>query len=446
MPSLIPNSLPIEPKTRRLAERILTRQARIVVLGQGFVGVPEAIDLVEAGFSVIGVDVDPGRVAALNDGRSPVPDVPSERLIEAVRRKQYRATTDASVLSSADVAIICAPTPLDDHRRADLTAVSAMATMISRHLEQEVLVVLESTVPPGATRSVVLPILEADQRCAGTDFFLGLAPERIDPGNHTIKRADVPRLVSGLTDSCRRLTEILYRQVVQTVYPVATPEVAELAKSVENSFRFINISFVNEVARLCDRLGCSVWEVIDAAASKPYAFLPHYPGPGVGGSCIPVVPHYLQQVAQDLGVRTDLIEAAVRTNDDMPRFVVRKLARILAERGIELAHGRILVVGVSYKPNLADVRETPARAILEGLLAAGVHVEYHDPLVPRFVVEGAIMDSVDLESTMLARIDCVVLLTLHQQIDRDLLLAQARLIFDTRNALNASDRTNVVVL
>ena len=446
MPSLIPDYVSMDSTARRLAERIVTRRARLVVFGQGYVGVPEAIDLVDAGYSVIGVDIDPSRVAALNAGRSPVPDVPGERIVEAVNRGQYRATTDACVLATADVVIICAPTPLDDNRRADLSAVSAIAQTISQNLSQTTLVVLESTVPPGATRGVVLPILESEERLVGVDFFLGLAPERIDPGNQTFKRADVPRLVSGLTESCRQLTALLYRQVVQTVYPVDTPEVAELAKAVENSFRFINISFVNEVALLCDRLGCNVWEVIDAAASKPYAFLPHYPGPGVGGSCIPVVPHYLQQVAEDLGVQADLIEAAVRTNDAMPRFVVEKLTRLLGERGVDLTGGRVLVVGVSYKPNVADVRESPARPILQRLLAAGVHAEYHDPLVPRFVVDEGVMESVDLDSTRLAQVDCVVLLTLHQQIDRSLLLDRARLVFDTRNALKASDRANVVVL
>ncbi|HLH74487.1 MAG TPA: nucleotide sugar dehydrogenase [Chloroflexota bacterium] len=446
MSSLIPEQLSTDSTACALAERIRTHQARIVVVGQGFVGIPEAIDLVDAGFSVIGVDIDPERVAELSLGHSPVPDVSDLRILEALRRSAYRVTTESEVIAEADIVIICAPTPLDGQQRADLTAVSTVTRTISQHLARPALVVLESTVPPGATRSVILPRLADGRRTIGRDVFLGFAPERIDPGNQAFQRTEVPRLVSGITESCRQLTELLYRQVVETVHPVSTPEVAELAKAVENSFRFINVSFVNEVAMLCDRLGFSVWEVIDAAASKPYAFLPHYPGPGIGGSCIPVVPHYLRQVAHDAGVSAGLLDAAVQVNEDMPRFVVDKLIRLLRERGRELANAGILVIGVSYKPNVADVRESPALPILRQLLQAEAKAEYHDPLVPRFCVDRVELQSVDLDSTRLAQADCVLLLTLHRQIDRCQLLSHSRLIFDTRNALKAGDCPNVVTL
>jgi UDP-N-acetyl-D-glucosamine dehydrogenase len=429
-----------------LAERIRLRQATVAVIGQGFVGLPQAIEIARAGFRVVGIDRDPERAATLRSGHSPVPDVSDLQLRSVLESGAYRVESNLAAADAADVVVICVPTPLHADRTPDVSHVDEAARSLAPFLTRPRLVVLESTVPPGTTRSVVQERLSEGGRQVGRDFFLGFAPERLDPGNLRYTMTSTPRLVSGMTPECLSLTERFYRQVVDVVKPVSAPEVAELAKAVENSFRFLNIGFVNEVAILCDRLGYSVWEVIEAAATKPFAFLAHFPGPGVGGSCIPVVPHYLRHVAEQHDLPARLISAAAEVNDAMPGFVVQKLAGLLRERGVRLAESRILVVGVSYKPNVADVRESPALTVVDLLDSAGAQVRYHDPLVPTLRVGGTTFTSAPLNAEAVAAADCVLVHTLHASVDHELLLESARLIFDTRNALQAPNRPNVVLL
>ncbi len=431
---------------RELLGRIRERRASVAVIGQGFVGAPQAIAIARAGFRVVGIDRDPERVGELAAGRSPVPDVSDEELGQALASGAYQVTTRRDALACADVVVVCIPTPLTAAREPDLRLVEEVASELATYLDRPRLVVLESTVPPGTTRSVVVPRLEAGRRQVGRDFYLGFAPERLDPGNRQHTTTNIPRLVGGVTGDCRTLAVAFYGLVVDEVRPVGSPEIAELAKALENTFRFLNVSFVNEVAMLCDRLGCSVWEVIDAAATKPFAFLAHYPGPGVGGSCIPVVPHYLRQVAAAQGAPSRLIDAATAVNDAMPGFVVEKLGRLLGARNIRLEGASVLVLGVSYKPDVADLREAPSLPIIRLLTRAGARVAYHDPLVPSLVVGETTLESTPLAVERLATADAVVVVTLHSAVDRNLLLRHARFIFDTRNALRAADRPNVVVL
>jgi UDP-N-acetyl-D-glucosamine dehydrogenase len=299
-------------------------------------------------------------------------------------------------------------------------------------------------VPPGTTRRLVLAIDGSNHRGLSATFW-GFAPERLDPGNRRFTLENTPRLVSGLTDHSADLTETFYRMVVADVRRVASPEIAELAKAVENTFRFINIGFANEMARLCDRLGINIWEVLDAAASKPFAFLPHYPGPGVGGSCIPIVPHYLRRVARNLGVDTPIVDAASDVDSAMPTFVVAKLERLLVERHKVLRGARILVVGVTYKPDVADVRHSPAIPIVRLLRRAGTIIAYHDDFVSQFEVDGDAVESAALDDNW-HPVDCILVLTLHSTVDRSRLLQMTELLFDTRNALGLSGHPSVVVL
>jgi UDP-N-acetyl-D-glucosamine dehydrogenase len=433
------------PEHAVLASRIRARQALVVVVGLGFVGTPEAVAIVRAGFRVVGIDRDVTRIARLQDGQSGVPDVFPADLIEALDRGALAVTNDWIEASQADVIVICVPTPLDAAGEPDLSAVSAAIQSIVGLPARPRLVVLASTVPPGATRAVARSGLTDAGYVIGQNAFLGFAPERLDPGNRRFTLANTPRLVAGISEACASLTEELYRLVVADVRRVSSPEVAEMAKAVENTFRYLNISFANELALLCDRLALDPWEVVDAAASKPFAFLPHYPGPGVGGSCIPVVPHYLQAVARKVGAPARLVDAATTVDREMPAFVVAKLERILAERGVPIKSARILVVGAAYKPDVADVRNTPAIPVIELLRAAGATVAYHDDLVPRLKVAGEILESEPLDGAW-ADADCHVLLTLHSPVDRERLVRNARLIFDTRNALGGLGFPNVVRL
>jgi UDP-N-acetyl-D-glucosamine dehydrogenase len=428
-----------------LSSRIRARQAQVAVVGLGFVGLPEALAIVRAGFSVIGIDRDATRVAALQDGQSGVPDVSQSDLRDALARGSFTATIDWTEATQADVVVICVPTPLDASGDPDLSAVSSAVESIARLPARPRLVILASTVPPGATRSEAMcRLAEAGYR-VGDNTFLGFAPERLDPGNRRYTLSNTPRLVAGISEACASLTEEFYRLVVADVRRVSSPEVAEMAKAVENTFRYLNISFANEIAVLCDRLALDPWEVVNAAASKPFAFLPHYPGPGVGGSCIPVVPHYLQSVARRAGVPVRLVDAAAAVDRAMPAFAVAKLERVLGERAVALAGARILVVGAAYKPDVADVRNSPAVPVIKLLRSSGASVAYHDELVPRLDVDGDILESQPLDSTW-ADADCHVLLTLHSSVDRERLAKSANLIFDTRNVLARLGYPNVVRL
>jgi UDP-N-acetyl-D-glucosamine dehydrogenase len=429
-----------------LERKLRTRSARIAVVGLGYAGLPMAIEFARAGFPVIGLDVEAVKVAQITAGHSPVSNVTDAEIAELRAGNRLAASTDPRVLDSADVAVICVPTPLTASGGPDLRFVESAGTTIAQHLHAGMLVVLQSTCGPGTTTGTLQPLLEGWARLrAGEDFFLVFAPERIDPGNTRYTVKNTPKVVGGASPESTRLGCILYQACIEDVVPVSSPEIAELAKLVENTFRFINISFINEMALLCDRLGVNVWEVIEAAKTKPFAFMAHYPSPGVGGHCIPVVPQYLQAAALEHGLFSELIPAANRVNNSMPRLVVDKLEHALGERcGKQLLGANILVVGVTYKPDIADIRESAAIRVLEEALSRGARVAYHDPLMPTLTLAGKTVASVDLDATELAELDAVVLLTPHTSVDYERIIAAARLVIDTHSGLQPREAANVV--
>jgi UDP-N-acetyl-D-glucosamine dehydrogenase len=457
--------------------KIQNRSALVSVIGLGYAGLPLAIAFVGAGFRVLGVDVDGERVARLNRGDSYVQDVPSARLAPLVREGRFRATADYAELAGADTVTICVPTPLGPGHLPDLSFIERAVDGLAPHLHREQLVVLESTTYPGTTDELVRPRLERGGLRAGEDFYLGFAPERIDPGATSSRGytlATVPKLVAGATPACRERVAALYGTIVDTIVPVSSLKTAEMAKLVENAFRMVNIGFANEVALMCDQLGTDVWEVIDAAATKPYGFLPHYPGPGLGGHCIPVDPYYLSWKLKTLDFPARFIELAGEVNRAMPAFVVSRVEGALARRGRSLRGADVLVLGVTYKRDVADVRESPSLDVLALLAAGGARVRYHDPYVPSVILpvpatpapalaeagavtatNGAVSsrwepsghgragrsDGLDLRSVDLGwaldTADCVVVCTDHSAYDWDDVASRARLIVDTRNALRS---------
>ena len=428
-----------------LERKLTSRSARIAVIGLGYAGLPMAVEFARAGFVTIGLDVDASKVDPIRRGRSPVSNVADDEIASLRAGDRLTASTNARELDSADVAVICVPTPLTPTGEPDLRFVESAGATLGKHLHDGMLVVLQSTCGPGTTSKTLQPLLEnASGLRAGDDFFLVFAPERIDPGNTRYTVKNTPKIVGGSSPESTRLGCLLYAACIDEVVPVSSPEIAELAKLVENTFRFINISFINEMALLCDRLGVNVWEVIEAAKTKPFAFMPHYPSPGVGGHCIPVVPQYLQAAARDHGLPSELIPAANRINETMPKLVVDKLEYALEERGKRLVDASILVVGVTYKPDIADIRESAAIRVLETALARGARVAYHDPLMPTLTLAGKTVASVDLDTADLGSLDAVVLLTPHTSIDYAHIIRAARLVIDTHSGLQPREAPNVV--
>jgi len=421
-----------------LEQKLRARSARIAIVGLGYAGLPMAVELARAGFPVIGYDVDADKVSHVNRGASPVSNVTDAE----VRASRLSASTDAAILDTADVAIICVPTPLTPSGGPDLRFVQAAASTLGRHLRSDMLIVLQSTCGPGTTSRQLAPVLERLSGLkAGEDFFVAFAPERIDPGNQRFTVKNTPKLVGGLTPESTRLAALMYEACIDEVVLVSSPEIAEMSKLVDNTFRFINISFINEMALLCDRLGVNVWEVIEAARTKPFAFMPHYPSPGVGGHCIPVVPQYLDAAARELGLSSELIPAANRINDAMPRLIVDKLEQAL---GKSLLGASVLLVGITYKPDIADIRESAAVRVLTETLARGAQVTYHDPLWPNLQLDGETLSSVVLDPAAVAAADAVVLLTPHTSIDYPSVVRAARLVIDTHSGLLPREAPNVL--
>jgi UDP-N-acetyl-D-glucosamine dehydrogenase len=412
-------------------ERILTREARLGIVGLGYAGLPLAILFADAGFPVTGIDLNEERVGWVNERRPYLVDVPRERYDAADGR--LSATSDYAVVSELDALTICVPTPLSKTRTPDISYVVGAAEAVSKHLRPGQLVILQSTTYPGTTLEILLPILEADGRKVGRDFFLGYAPERVDPGNKTWSVRTTPKLVAGVTEECRRRTEAVYSQIVDTVVPVSSPTVAETAKLHENTFRAVNIALANELALMCDRLGISVWEVIDAASTKPFAFLAHYPGPGLGGDCIPVVPHFLAWRLREYGYSAQLIDAAHEVNASMPQYVVQKISDALNESGRPIKGSHILLLGMAYKADVHDTRESPSLEVLRQLLMRGGQVSYCDPWVSDVELDETTHRSVAWGPEAVDAADCVVMLTPHRQFVDEPLWDRARLVVDTRN-------------
>lgn len=421
-----------------LDRKLRTRTARIAIVGLGYAGLPMAIELASAGFPTFGFDVDTLKVAQINSGISPVSNVTDAE----VKSSNLSASADPAVLGKADVAIICVPTPLTPSGGPDLRFVQSAAASLGSHLHHEMMIILQSTCGPGTTSEQLAPALEAASGMrAGEDFYVAFAPERIDPGNQRFTVKNTPKLIGGLTPESTRLAALLYQACIDDVVLVSSPEVAELAKLVENTFRFINISFINEMALLCDRLGVNVWEVIEAARTKPFAFMPHYPSPGVGGHCIPVVPQYLDAAARELGLQSELIPAANRINEAMPKLIVDKLEHALRR---PLRGASVLVVGITYKPDIADIRESAAIRVLEETGKRGARVAYHDPLWPILQTDDGALRSVDLDPQGIAGMDAVILLTPHTTIDYASIVRAAPLVIDTHSGLRPREAPNVV--
>jgi UDP-N-acetyl-D-glucosamine dehydrogenase len=412
-------------------ERVATRSARVGIVGLGYAGLPLAIAYAEAGFAVTGIDLNSERVAAVRERRSYLVDVPADRYANLAGRLD--ATADYDAVAELDAVTICVPTPLSKTRTPDLSYIVSAAESLSAKLRPGQLVVLQSTTHPGTTEEVVLPILEQAGGKVGEDFFLGYAPERLDPGNETYTLRNTPKLVAGVTAECLRRTEMLYRQIVEEVVPVTSTMVAETAKLHENIFRAVNIGLANELALMCNRLGISAWEVIDAASTKPFGFLPHYPGPGLGGDCIPVVPHYLTWRLREYGYSAQIIEAAQEINAQMPIYVTHRIGDALNDAGRPIRGSRLLLLGVAYKEDVHDTRESPSLEVMRQLLERGAEVSYCDPWVDELELDGIVHRSVEWSSELVREADCVVVLTPHRRFLEQPLWDIARMIVDTRN-------------
>ena len=431
---------------QKLIDKIERRAARCGVIGLGYVGLPLALEFARVGFRVVGIDLDEGKVQAIQDGRSYIVDVSDEEIARPVREGKFSATTDFSVISELDTINICVPTPLRKTKDPDLTYVVSAVNEIRKYLRPGQLVILESTTYPGTTEEVVRPTLEASGLEVGRDFCLAFSPERIDPGNPNFGTRNIPKVVGGVTARCTEVAQHLYEASVDTVVPVSSTQVAEMVKLLENTFRSVNIGLVNEIALMCSALKINVWEVIEAAKTKPFGFMAFYPGPGLGGHCIPIDPFYLSWKAKMNGFDARFIELAGHINESMPRFVVERITDALNQHRKSIRGSRIHVLGVAYKAGVNDIRESPALNVMKILADKGAVLSYTDPYIPVVREEGFELDSVPLESARMKAVDCVVILTAHREIDYDLVVRSAPLVVDTRNALQGCDAPNVIRL
>ena len=425
-----------------LSERIRNHNGRVAVVGQGYVGLPLAVEFAKAGFHVAGIDLDKKKVDALNQGESYIPDVASEVLRQLLETGHYQATDSMDVLADSDAIIICVPTPLRKTKDPDISFVYSSAAEVKARLRPGQVVVLESTTYPGTTKELLLPMFEEDGLKVGTDFFLAFSPERIDPGNQQFQVRDIPKVVGGITPACSQIAALLYGQIVTKVTEVSSPTVAELAKLYENTFRSVNIALANEFAMMCRYLDVSVWEVIEAAATKPFGFMPFSPGPGIGGHCIPIDPIYLSWKLRLSGYEARFIALADEVNRSMPRYVIELLMDALNTRGKCLKGSRILVLGVAYKRGVGDMRESPALDVITELQRKGAEVRYADPFVESLEHEGLMTPRIDATPENVQTADAVVIITDHKEFDYSMVVQRADLVIDARNAtrgLTASD-------
>jgi len=424
-----------------LEEKIKRREAIVGIIGLGYVGLPLAKGFAGKGFRVIGIDLDQKKVQAINQGKSYIKDISEEELAPLVREGKLQATTDYSRAGESDAIFICVPTPFDRWRTPDLSFVESAARSLAPHLRRGHLVILQSTTYPGTTEELVRPILEESGLKAGEDFHLAFSPERINPGDrlHTVE--NTPKVVGGLTPRCTELAALLLSQLCPQVHKVSSPRAAEMTKLLENIFRSVNIALVNEMALLCERMGIDIWEVIEAASTKPFGFMPFYPGPGVGGHCIPVDPFYLAWKAREYDFHTRFIELAAEVNEAMPYHVVELVDKALESQGKTIKGSEILVLGVAFKKDVDDPRNSPAERVIELLLRQGAKVKYNDPFIPRFEVGGnvfnrekVVLSSCSLEEDTIRQADCVLILVAHSPYDFKRIVEEAQLVVDTVNA------------
>jgi len=420
-----------------LIKKLNNRTATVGILGLGYVGLPLAAAFGEAGFKIIGVDPDERKVESLKKGESYIRDVPTEQIARLVNTGRLTATNDFSALRQADAVSICVPTPLRQTGDPDMSFIMSATNELAKSMHPGMVVVLESTTYPGTTREILLPRLGAERDLiVGVDFFLAFSPERVDPGREDWTTINTPKVIGGITPDCSQVAALWYGQALKTVVPVSTAEAAELSKLLENTFRMINIGLVNELAIMCERLGVDVWEVIDAAATKPFGFMKFTPGPGLGGHCIPIDPLYLSWKMKAYQYTARFIELASDINTNMPRYVVSRVMDALNDQGISLNGAKCLVLGAAYKPDVDDIRESPSLDVIGLLEKKGAQVSYHDPFIPHLHThDGAQKDSVPNLIAAVREADCVVIVTNHSQYDYPVILESSRLIFDTRNAL-----------
>ncbi|MGN7298757.1 nucleotide sugar dehydrogenase [Ferdinandcohnia sp. SAFN-114] len=429
-------SVQLNENGRELLNKIENRQATIGVVGLGYVGLPLAVEKARAGYRVIGFDVQQKRVDMVNQGINYIGDVVDEELKEFTADGKLVATTDYSKIQEVDAVAICVPTPLDTYQQPDTSYVESSGKEIAKYMHKEMLIVLESTTYPGTTEEVLKPIFEGTGLVCGEDFFLAYSPERVDPGNKFYNTKNTPKVVGGITPACTQIAAAMYSNVLEgDVHQVSSPAVAEMEKILENTFRHINIALANEMAILCNKMGIDVWEVIDAAATKPYGFMPFYPGPGLGGHCIPIDPFYLTWKAREYNYHTRLIELAGEINNSMPDFVIDRCMQILNKEKKALNGSKVLVLGVAYKKDIDDVRESPALLILDELEKAGADFKVVDPHVPSFRLNGRTIEPLQLNEELLEEADLVIITTNHTAFDYELIAEKSKVIFDTRNAL-----------
>ncbi len=418
-----------------IRKKIEQRTARAGVIGLGYVGLPLALTLANAGFQVIGIDVNSQKVESINNGISYIEDIDSDLMATFVRAGRLRATVDYSALLELDTVNICVPTPLRKSKEPDMSYIVAAVDSIARYVKAGQLIILESTTYPGTTEEIVLPKLSEAGLVVGKDFFLAFSPERIDPGNEVYTLANTPKIVGGITRTCTEVAKTFYEQFVGKVVSVSSTRTAEMVKLLENTFRSVNIGLVNEMALMCDRMGLDVWEIVDAAATKPFGFMPFYPGPGLGGHCIPVDPHYLSWKAKTYEFYARFIELASEINSSMPRYVLKRIMDALNSHKKCVNGSKVLIIGVAYKRDVGDTRESPAIDVIGMLAELGGEISYFDPYVPELRVDGRISNRCsELTDSLLTEVDCVVIMTDHSCIDYQDIVAHSRLIVDTRNA------------
>lgn len=434
----------------KLKSKIANHELTCGVVGLGYVGLPLAVEKAKAGFKTIGFDVQSAKVDMVNAGKNYIGDVVDKDLAELVKAGMLSATTDFSFVRDADFIAICVPTPLDAHQQPDISYVKSSAEAIAKHLTKETIVVLESTTYPGTTEDLLKPILEdgSGLKC-GEDFYLGFSPERVDPGNLIYKTKNTPKVVGGIGMDATEVIADVYRHILQSdIHEVSSPAVAEMEKILENTYRNVNIGLVNELTMLCHKMGISMWEVVDAAKTKPYGFQAFYPGPGLGGHCIPLDPYYLSWKAREYGFHTSMIEASGMINDRMPEYTVLRAGEILNRFGKSIKNAKVLILGVAYKQDIDDYRESPALNVIEEFKKRGAEVTFYDPWVPSYKFKGEVHSGEkDLTKELLETADIVVVTTAHTNVDYDFVQQNATVVFDTKNAMkNVTDRDNVELL